>query len=546
MLRAIIVDDERTTRDSLSRYLPWERMGVASIATAKNGLEALETAQAAAPDILLTDVRMPKMDGMELAAKIRAIYPSCKIIFLSGHADKQYLKEAIHLKAISFVEKPINVTELESALLKAIAECLDDRRHLEENQRMIDGLGERRWRMRQELARELTGLPPDPSELENRFGDLYIRFSRHPFFTAAYAIIDGPATTDNRMIHGLRSALLEQLAAPEVFGWADCLAGFDVRDRLFMIVAERTDRPAAERDAAIVAALRHLQECAADRIRLTLSVGPRVREIGQVPASFQAAIAAAALRFYRGDRNVIRYDAVPTVEFRIDSKTHERFRRHLSTDDRGPALALIRQLAAEAAHTEDLDLHRVKSVFYQLTLIVQEAAASWGIAHSDDGSEMHAIWRHIDRVGSLDELASGLLHRIGAMYDRIRDKDSVGRKVYEITQYIRAHYADSTLSTQSIALHVSFSKTYLCAFFKKNAGKTINEFITEVRMEKAKDLLKEGQLKQYEIADALGYKDANYFTTLFKKHTGYTPTRYMEIYYPVSEAQAGTSGSGNR
>jgi len=365
MIKALIVDDEKNTRDSLRQFVPWSAMGVDTVETAKNGLEALEQVRLSMPDLLLTDIRMPKMNGIELAAKVRSLSPDCRIIFLSGYADKEYLKEAIHLKAVSYIEKPIDVKEIEAVILKAIAEC-----------------GDR-----------------------------------------------------------------------------------------------------------------------------------------------QAARIASALQFYRDfERQTGRL-------WNIEADAYSRFRHSLHADDREQAIALVRELANAAGAAQDADTQRVKSVFFQLLRILGDTAKEQGAAIGQDNDEPHLVWQRVEAAGSLAELAQHVLDDIDSLFRAKEEKDSIGRKMYEITRYIRERYADPMLSTQSIADYANFSHTYLCAFFKKNSGKTVGSFITEVRMDKAKEMLKDGRLRLYEIAERLGYSDANYFTTLFKKHTGCTPTQYMEKYY---------------
>ncbi len=365
MIKVLIVDDEKNTRDSLRQYVPWSAIGVETVETAKNGLDAFERVQRSMPDLLLTDIRMPKMNGIELAVKVRALSPDCQIIFLSGYADKEYLKEAIHLKAISYIEKPIDVKEIEAVLMKAIAEC-----------------GDR-----------------------------------------------------------------------------------------------------------------------------------------------QAVCIAAARQFYRD------FERQSGHAWNVDADIYARFRRYLFAEDRKQAIALVRELADAAGATQEAETRRVKAVFFQLLQIINEIARDQGIPSGQENGEPHLAWQRVEAAETLTELSHHVLDDINLLFRVMEEKDSVGRKMYEITRYIRERFADPALSTQSIADYANFSHTYLCAFFKKNGGKTVNAYITEVRMDKAKELLKEGRLKQYEIADRLGYKDANYFTTLFKKHTGYTPTQYMEKFY---------------
>ena len=116
MVKILIVDDESYTREGILETIPWEDLSITEVKEAFDGINALEILESYEPDIILTDVRMPRLNGIELSFKAREIYPNCSIIFMSGYSDKEYLKSAIHLKAISYVEKPIDLYELDVLL----------------------------------------------------------------------------------------------------------------------------------------------------------------------------------------------------------------------------------------------------------------------------------------------------------------------------------------------------------------------------------------------------------------------------------------------
>ena len=122
MVKLLIADDESFTRQGILETMPWEALNISEIWEAYDGQNALEILKEFEPDILLTDVRMPRLNGIELSFKIKELYPNCSIIFMSGFSDKEYLKSAIHLKAISYVEKPIDLEELENSIKSAVTE----------------------------------------------------------------------------------------------------------------------------------------------------------------------------------------------------------------------------------------------------------------------------------------------------------------------------------------------------------------------------------------------------------------------------------------
>ena len=124
MLNILIVDDEKKTRDGLVKHIPWNKLGNFTLYEAENGLQAIEKAKEIHPDIVISDIRMPKMDGIEFAKQLRELYPQCKIIFFSGYSDKEYLKSAISLKAISYIEKPMDIDEISAVIKETVNQCI--------------------------------------------------------------------------------------------------------------------------------------------------------------------------------------------------------------------------------------------------------------------------------------------------------------------------------------------------------------------------------------------------------------------------------------
>mgnify|MGYP000966054924 FL=1 len=129
MLKILVVDDEKGTRDVISKLINWNELGIGWVGEAEDGADALQIAKDEKPDILLTDIKMPKMNGIQLVENLREALPNCKIIFLTGYSDKEYLKAAIRYKAVNYVEKPVDLNELTKVLKSAAKEALADKEH---------------------------------------------------------------------------------------------------------------------------------------------------------------------------------------------------------------------------------------------------------------------------------------------------------------------------------------------------------------------------------------------------------------------------------
>ena len=127
MIKTIIVEDEKVIREGLKKHVPWARLGIDEVYDASRAEDAIELCEKMKPDIIVSDIRMPGMDGIELCRKLREKYEKCKIIFVTGFSDKEYLKAAISLQAVSYVEKPVNIKEISSALENAVEQIKKSR-----------------------------------------------------------------------------------------------------------------------------------------------------------------------------------------------------------------------------------------------------------------------------------------------------------------------------------------------------------------------------------------------------------------------------------
>ncbi len=132
MLKLLIVDDEKITRDTLLEQIPWESMNITEVRTAKNGLDALNVCQDFTPDICLCDVKMPKMNGIQLGYSLKEKFPLCKIVYLSGYCDKDDLKSAIEIGAVSYIEKPISISNVKEVINRTAAVIMTDRQKMEQ------------------------------------------------------------------------------------------------------------------------------------------------------------------------------------------------------------------------------------------------------------------------------------------------------------------------------------------------------------------------------------------------------------------------------
>ncbi|HYH03571.1 MAG TPA: response regulator [Bacillota bacterium] len=531
MYRLMIVDDENTTRNSLQELIPWYELGIGEVVTAKNGIIALELAQSKQPDILLTDIRMPKMDGLELAKTIREQFPQCQIIFLSGYADKAYLKTAIQLKAVSYIEKPLNPEEIKAVIQETVALCDKEQQRNQTFTKLQDNLNDSKPLLGQALILELVNDGINHSELITKYDGLDFRLNPDNYYTVIYIDIFWNSGLNAGSIHHAKQSLLDALASGSAGDPAGLIAGFDPNDNLILICRTKTATSPAFRELFDFLNT-HLTPVTQSKNGYAAGVGSINKGLEKIPQSHRNAVTASTRQFYSNSQQIFYFnDPYPGSTLEIDKTLFADFKNALRDDRFEKAQSLVRKLTDQIAASRESDLNRVKNAYFHLLLAVYDVALERKLIDPFNEREEKYIWQELTEKRSLAELAEYVLTVNDMTFKQLAETGAPNRKIQEVTRYIREHFADKNMSIQTISAQVYLSPTYLCAFFKKSTGKTLNEFITDTRIAKAKELLQDQQMKLYEISANVGFTDVNYFSTLFKRRVGCTPSEFREKYY---------------
>jgi two-component system response regulator YesN len=517
-MRLLIVDDEPMTRDSLVELLPLKTLGILEVQTASNGRAAWQMALGSRPDIVLCDVRMPKMDGLELSRKLREAFPDIKIIFISGYADKEYLKTAITLEAVGYVEKPIDMEELTRLVEKAVGQIMKARDHSAENERLLGARREVTALARQQLLSELFRSPSDPEALRNRFGPGFFDWPDQGLYAAACVKAAWPDPLNTRQVELSARALLEEVTqALEGAGASvESVAGMLSSTRVG--IALRAPTPAAFREPlmALVQRLEDLNPPPAFHIGLSACT----RRLDGLAQRYQEALGAAQwAAFAEKERLCALEDGRPTP---LRGDIPEALKAALARREPSEARRLVVEQTQRVAILEYGDLNAVRQLYEQLLNICLDAD---GAGQEADPYARMGLLGAFGRLRTLGELMRFLLSRIDQLFPELEIPQNIHPKIAQAIAVIQANLGNSDLSIQRMARQLGLTENYLCALYKKETGTTINRAIIDARLERAKRLLIR-DFKLYEVAAQVGFSDPNYFSAVFKKNVGVSPTRY--------------------
>lgn len=510
----MIVDDERMTRESLAKYVAWSTVHIGSVRTARNGIEALAMAGQEPPEILLTDVRMPKMDGLELAERVKSLNPFCKIVFLSGYADKEYLKKAIHLQAISYVEKPVDLEEVKEAVRMAAAAFERD-------------AGERR-RSREERAVEREEITRRLVAGDGEARALLDSFEPHTSFTVGALRLEWSAVQAESERAKWRRKALFACSDCAPFNLSTSLLGFVETDVMAIILARRISQSQLRSANAYEELLTIAGGLAQDAFSAAVGVGAPVRGLEALPLAWTSARESLGLHFYREKEQLFFPLMGRADRFSVREEDFTGFRECLRDNDIERAMALVHEIEIAARRLQAIDIDSVRDAFFMLYLIIVETLWNRSPAGAFHAEEKTYIWQEIRERKTLSALTGFILHHLWTAFGEPAARGKLSRKIREIQRFVRDNYMCAGLTLGVIAEHAALSRTYVSSLYKAATGQNVNEYLTTLRIEKAKELLLDGHRKTHEVALSVGYRDANYFSALFKKRVGRSPSAYRE------------------
>ena len=514
-MHILIADDEELTRKGIISSIDWESLGITRIDSADDGVHALECVKSSTPDILLTDVRMPRMDGIELSRRLREQSPDCPIIFMSGYSDKEYLKAAINLKAVSYVEKPFFTAEITEALTEAVALVQKQRQQIESNRFFLQETSSK-------LALALTH-PGGNASLDAAASQLLASLAPGQYFTTLIVRTDPDffrlPDDELRIFFGRISQLLASYHMAELH---------TMKHASHVILhLYGSKKPEPRTLAAICQQLRDML-ISYGRNHFHIILGDTVKGFEHVYLSYNNAVLLLQSAFFAPYGSICTpYEEGSAVPATWLHQFPDHFAQILSAKDRNAADDACRELWQTLQGNRNLLPNQARDLYYKLFMALSKLQYESKISTPTDSPTLSPLER-INNCDTFHELHQLLCDAVKQFFALLDHTSSDSSTLFLIKDYISNNYSDSSLSIKDISEHVHLSSSYLCTVFKTETGQTLNQYLTNYRMEKAKQLLLDPRNKINEIAAQVGYCDCNYFGKSFKKVVGLSPSEYRE------------------
>lgn len=507
MYKIIVVEDDRIIRRGICQTIPWGENGIEVVGEASDGEMALELIEEQQPHLVISDINMPFLNGLEMARQLKEISPDTKFIFLTGFEDFSYAQQAVQLKAFDYLLKPVD-SEL---LLEKVKEALAEWSKTFSNEQL---LVESRAIRQQKFFKQLMTVGETENDIEKGLADLAVHLDGA--FYSAIVVHDGH---DGQ----LQSSLDEQIVQ-------HTLTQLDQGKFHLLSVADNEWVLLIGHDGPNVAV--ELAELLLEQLsNVTLAYGRPYTNLFEMGRSFIEAKMALDLRYIMGAGKLFSIDDKVTSGEQtaenlrvIDAKLMAQIKQGVPEK----VTELLEQFYEAIIDYQSLSLADLKVMTLKYATLLSFEIDRW----SKDETSTHSaeVYQAVMEMNSLQEMKQIIQVLINEWSQILyRKEESKFKSHVDLAiHYMIEYYSDSTLTLQKLAKLIHVSAPYLSNLFKIEKGFNFGDYLVELRMKKAMELLREESLKTYEISEQVGYSNPQYFSICFKKYTGHTPAEFKK------------------
>ncbi|MCR5508865.1 MAG: response regulator [Lachnospiraceae bacterium] len=531
MLKVFLAEDEYVVREGIKNNIDWAAHGYEFVGEASDGELALPMIQKLKPDIVITDIRMPFMDGLELSRLIKKEFPWMEIVILSGYAEFDYAREAIAIGVAHYLNKPISGDELLAELERLAVKVENNKQERRLMELYTKEMAENSLKERTELFKRIAEGSHSAGEIIELANKLSIDVSAGAYSVFLFKAISTHHEEDEysdsvvTIYERLQTILEEENAI--------------IFDRTIegKAVIFKADTP-EQLDEIVKESIKKVLDVMSEYgyVNYYGGVGVGVTRLTQIHESYEKASHAYAHRYMTDTSRIFYYSEIvnkeevyPREEFNLNSVDpsyldRSRIKEFLKKGTVSEVVYYVDEFFAELGESA-----LNSSIFRQyIAADVYFAVAAFLDERSLDRSSVRPFDVSTGDLADTEKTRTYICELIKSAIE-LRDNQALNRYsdiIDEVKSYIDKHYADGELSLNTLASYVNFSPNHLSMIFSAQTGKTFIKYLTDYRMDKAKELLRCTSKKSVDISEEVGYRDPHYFSYLFKKTQGMTPTQY--------------------
>ena len=527
MFHLIIVDDKKSIRKGLMEFIDWNELGFSVIGDFSSAAEAIRFVESECVDVIMTDIVMPDVNGLELIREVKLINPEIKVIILSAYEKFEYAQEAVRLGAVHYLTKPVNLDKLKEEFLRLrqvlseeeILRCQKKEYGLFATERFFNNL--------------VSNMYPDTAAIWEKADELNIPLWEGPFCALRIIPEQVPYAEkgwDNSNFQLLKSRIADQLS--------DSLNEIGKVSLFHFGLTELCALFFPNPDGKVKDSLECLQKDIKNRLssNVLIGIGRTYDHIGYAPDSFAEAGKALEYRVIKRSVNVLFYEELSDF-FRgrslVTSRMEETILHYLSMQEEEPLRTYILDIMTSVLHVGYNNISTLYNVCIELLLITNKfLTVGVDKKMSMENNDYFSI-KSLLQKQNYEEIRDFMLEYLEDSFAMIRSNDekSACLIIESAKKYINEHYNEEiTLSKLSKVVYVN--PIYLSRLFKEKEGENFIDYLTGIRIEHAKSLLEDLSLRVYDITEMVGYESRKHFGKIFKEMTGMSPREYRNHISP--------------
>ena len=513
MYKIIVVEDDQIIRRGICQAIPWQENGFVIAGEASDGEIGLALIEKEQPHVVISDINMPFLNGLDMAKQLKDKMPETRFIFLTGYEDFTYAQQALQLKAFDYLLKPVEA----SLLLEKVKEATVEWEKIIEKEKKITSSMPL---LQQKFFRKLAQNRDEQVDVEKGLADLGIQVEGNLYSIMLF----------NFLYHSeehslaLREKLIELTSN---YFHEDKFHVLHVENNEFAILLSFEDDDGIKGGFA-----QALFEEFKGRETVTITIGRTYANLFEIGQSYLEARMAMDMRHIMGTgelfsiEDTVSHDEKSGVSFQ---KLEEKLISHIKQNVPEKVLETVDEITESVKESKNISLAELKVFTLKYTTMLFFEIEKWN-KESLKRFNSSDFYKEIMDMNSLKDMILIIKRLIQQWSELIYKKTEIENNSHVdlAIQYMKENYSDSDLTLQKLAKLIHVSTPYLSNLFKIEKGFNFGEYLVELRMKKAMELLREENLKNYEIAERVGYSNPQYFSICFKKFTGYTPAEYKK------------------
>lgn len=551
MFKVLIIDDEPIIRKGIRNIINWENFGCEVCGEADNGLEGRELIVKYKPEIVITDIKMPEVDGLSMLSEIRETIPDSKIIILTGYRDFDYAREAVKYGAFDYLLKPTKIEELNAVISRAVKELrfrYDKESEMEKMRRMYEkNLPFIKEKL---LYNMMYGMYTDEDMTLSQAEALGVKIDK--FILGVVEIDDVSKTDEKSGDEGhVQEMQLYQFGIistiEEVFSDKFNVLCVSISSRRVAFVLCLPENDVTKQDE-INSKCTYLQKIIQNCFGFTISVAISTQGEGykQLYEKLKECKEALEHKFYLGTNCVIFYSDLGNFFRYTDCSELNDIQKQLidniKAGNQESVDECLKKLAEAINSNAKADKEDIKNFYFNTITLINSIRSTVTGEKKIDEIALTNMYKMVEKCDNLADLNSILESAAKQTVDKVHEYNSNNMNLLmrRAVDYLEKHYAEE-ITLNQVAEKLYVSNFYLSRMFKKELGVNFIDYLNELRIEKAKELLADAKYKTYEVAEAVGVPNSHYFSKLFRKYVGMTASEYREsIRHSESEPKQDT------